>query len=175
MEYQTKKTLLYFFCIMTASAAVVLPVFLRSRPTTPTATTESVATNNAAANDSGCRNTDFDRVQRNIVWRTLNGELLPDSPERSLALGLLPFVHGMNGYALQDATDRIVNRFTAYYDPEHRARMFHQLTNGTPEERVAIIERILAADRAATNLLGCVLADPVRMHHALRKEPVPLE
>jgi hypothetical protein len=127
------------------------------------------------AAEPGCQDTDQDRAKRNIVWRTLNGEVLKDSPEKALALGLLPFVRATDGYALQDGTDRIINRFTAYYGAEQRARMFHTLNTGTADDRIDVIRRILVADRAATNLLECVLRDEGRMQLALSRQPIPLE
>lgn len=123
-----------------------------------------------------CQDTDPERAKRNVVWRTLNGELLPDSPERALALGLLPFTRTENGtLAIQDGMDRIVNRFTAYYTTEQRSRMFETLRSGEPDDKVETVQRILFADRAATNLLECILFDKDRMQLVLAHHPVPLE
>lgn len=142
----------------------------------PVLTAAPVAMVIVTAADPTCEDTDPERAKRNVVWRTLNGELLPDSPERALALGLLPFTRTENGtLAIQDGMDRIVNRFTAYYTMEQRTRMFETLRVGDPDDKVETVRRILVADRAATNLLECILRDEDRMQLVLDRKPVPLE
>lgn len=145
------------------------------KPTTSANAALPVTNVTVTAAEPGCQDTDVDRVLRNVVWRTLNSEVLPDSPEKALALGLLPAVRASTGYAVQDGVDRIVNRFTAYYGAEQRARMFQTLSTGTADERVDVIQRILVADRAATNLLECILRDEGRMQLATSRQPIPLE
>jgi hypothetical protein len=168
--------------LLTAAAFVGLGVYI-GRTTAPPRPATSTSPAPPAppvvtvqAHGIGCGKLPADVEKRNIVWRTLNGELLEDSPERSLALGLLPFTRTENGsLAIQDGMDRIVNRFTAYYSHEQRTQMFHTLRAGEPIDRVATIQRILVADRAATNLLECILRDDGRMQLALSGQPVPLE
>lgn len=120
--------------------------------------------------------TDMRSVEaRNTVWRTLNGELLPDSPERHLALGLRGILRSRGGVEGLDAVERVVYRFAAYYDDVQRLQMFNDLTGTDVAAKIDVLQRIIQADRTGGDLLECVLKDEARMHAATLGEPVFLE
>lgn len=117
-----------------------------------------------------------DVAQRNIFWRTLNGELVEDSPEKHLAVGLLYVLKdARETRAASDGIDRLTYQFTAYYGIGQRRNQYKKLHSGSFDDKMFVLNDILIAERTATNLLECVLRDSSRMEAFRDGTPIPLE
>lgn len=122
-------------------------------------------------------------ASRNAVWRTLNGDSLPDSPERRMAHLLMhlidPKIDTLDSDAKEELRHRGLTAFRrkaeAYLHDDDRARFPTAFREGSAHDVSMALRTLTEDDRRAQALLSAILDDRLRLYAYMDGRRVPLE
>jgi hypothetical protein len=124
------------------------------------------------------------KEDRNAVWNVWNsataGTPDPDIPNSApkllgFALSALLSPDELDPQIRQNGWQMLMQKAAFSIPQEEQRTVLEALQQGTPQERVAALRRVVASDAAASALARAVLADEARVTLFLEKKQIPLE